>query len=333
MKILVVQFLSVGDVILSTPVLRLLKTQLDNSEVHFACRLSNKPVVEANPYIDKAFYLGEVNELTNELRAEKYNYVIDLTNNLVTRILAWRLGAKSLHYKNLNLRKWLLANAKINLLPNAHRVDRYIAMLSSLTIKNDALGLDYFIPEHDQVPMDWLPETHRNGYVVFALNAQHATQLLPVKRMIELCDKINRPIILLGNHEDFEKGEAIKKFFERTIDLSYEKGLQELGKKTIIYNGCGLFNINQTASLIKQARYIFTHDSAQMHIAAAFRKEIFSIWGSSIPMFGNYPYRTKFTVLEKANLSCRPCSITGHAKCPRGHFKCMNEIVFDFYLQ
>lgn len=333
MKILVVQFLSVGDIVLSTPVLRLLKTQLDNSEVHLACRLINKSVVEANPYIDKVFYLGEMNELTKKLQAEKYSCLIDLTSNLTTRILAWRLGVESFHYNGLRIRKWLLVDMKINVLPKAHMVDGYLELLSKLTVKNDTLGLDYFIPEHDLVPMDWLPQTHRNGYVVLGLSAERNTQSLPVKRMIELCDKINRPIILLGNQEDFEKGEVVRKFFERTTDVSYESGLQELGKKTIIYNGCGLFNINQTASLVKRAQYIFAPDSALMHIAAAFGKEIFSIWGSSVPAFGNYPYRTKFTILEKTNLSCRPCSATGHAKCPRGHFKCMNEIVFDFYLQ
>ncbi len=332
MKILVVQFLAVGDVVLSTPVLRLLKAQLDGSEVHFACRLGNKSVVEANLYIDKLFYLEEMSKLTEELRAEKYNYLIDLTNNLATRILTWRLGVESFRYEDYRIKRWILAKTKINLLPSTHIVDRYIQTLSKLSIKNDTLGLDYFIPEREFVPMDWLPESHRNGYVVFGLSAQQNTQLLPIKRMIELCDKINRPIILLGSKDDFANAEVIKNFFERSLDPSYEKGLQELGKKTIVYNGCGLFNTNQIASLVKQAQVIFTHDNALMHIAAAFKKEIFSIWGSSIPSFGNYPYRTKFTILEKANLSCRPCSSTGYAKCPRGHFKCMNEIIFDFYL-
>jgi ADP-heptose:LPS heptosyltransferase len=99
-----------------------------------------------------------------------------------------------------------------------------------------------------------------------------------------------------------------------------------------VYNACGKFNLNQSASLVKQARYVFTHDTGLMHIAAAFKKEVFSIWGSTIPGFGMYPYRTKFTVLENNRLDCRPCSKIGFEKCPKGHFKCMNDIVFDFYL-
>jgi ADP-heptose:LPS heptosyltransferase len=150
--------------------------------------------------------------------------------------------------------------------------------------------------------------------------------------MIELCDKINRPIVLMGGKEDFETGEVVRTFFERSNDPSYDEGLKELNKKTIIYNACGLYTLGQSASIVKGAKYVFSHDTGLMHIAAALKKEVFSIWGNTVPAFGMYPYRTKFTILENNKISCRPCSKIGHDKCPKGHFKCMNEIVFDFYL-
>ena len=227
-----------------------------------------------------------------------------------------------------------MVKLKINKLSSLHRVDLYLETLQSLNLKNDALGLDYFIPEKDEVPLEWIPESHRNGYVAYAIGAQHNTKKLPLQRMIELCDKINKPIILLGDREDFETGEAVRKFFDRSIQASaYEEGLHKLGKNTIIYNACGLFSLNQAASLIKQANYVFAHETGLMQIAAALRKEVFSLWGNTIPAFGMYPYRTKFTVLENTKLSCRPCSSTGFNKCPKGHFKCMNEMVFDFYVK
>ncbi|MGB0525201.1 MAG: glycosyltransferase family 9 protein, partial [Flammeovirgaceae bacterium] len=111
-----------------------------------------------------------------------------------------------------------------------------------------------------------------------------------------------------------------------------EEGLLELNKKALIFNACGKFNLNQSASLVQQARAVFTHDTGLMHIAAAFKKQVFSIWGNTTPLFGMYPYRTKFTVFENNKLSCRPCSKIGYKKCPKGHFKCMNEVIFDFYL-
>ncbi len=334
MKVLVIRFSSIGDIVLTTPVVRVLKTQLEDAEVHYVTKLQYKNIVASNPYLDKIFYLDkDLNELVAQLKQEKYDYIIDLHNNLRTRIVKWKLGVKSFSFRKLNIEKWLLVNFKINKLPNLHIVDRYLETVKPLGIKNDALGLDYFIPDEDKVPMEWLPETHRNGYVAYAIGAQHETKKLPLKRMIELCDKINKPIVLLGGKEDFVNAEAIRQFFERPATANgFEEGLDELGKKTIIYNACGLYNLNQSASLVKQARYVFAHDTGLMHIAAALKKEVFSIWGSTIPSFGMYPYRTKFTILENTKLSCRPCSKIGFNKCPKGHFKCMNEMVFDFYL-
>jgi ADP-heptose:LPS heptosyltransferase len=318
MKILVIRFSSIGDIVLTTPVVRVLKTQLENVQVHYATKMQFKSIFDENPYIDRVHYLGkDLASFIRELRKEKFDFIVDLHNNLRTRIIKTALLTKATGFDKLNV----------------HIVDRYLKALDILGVKNDSLGLDYFIPEKDVVPIDWIPKTHHNGYVAFAIGAQHATKRLPVERMIELCDKINRPIVLLGGKEDAVVGEQVCAFFEKTTGSSdYEDGLKELNKKSIIYNACGKYNLNQSASLVKQAKYVFTHDTGLMHIAAAFKKEIFSIWGNTIPEFGMYPYRTKFTVLENNKLNCRPCSKIGHNACPKKHFKCMNEMVFDFYL-
>ncbi len=295
-------------------------------------------VLSENPYIDKliSFEKGEkgaLNKLIKGLRKEQYDYIIDLHHNLRTFIIKQRLRVQSYSFNKLNLEKWLLVNLKINRLPNVHIVDRYMETVKPLGVKMDSLGLDYFIPEKDEVERDWLPETHRKEYVVYAIGAQHNTKKLPLSRMIELCDRINKPIILLGDKNDAATGEKIVDFFTRTTQSeSYEPKLLELNKKAIVYNACGKFNLNQSASILKNASYVFTHDTGLMHIAAAFKKNIFSIWGNTTSAFGMYPYRTRFTVFENNRLSCRPCSKIGHQKCPKGHFKCMNDLVFDFYL-
>ncbi|MTI22117.1 glycosyltransferase family 9 protein [Fulvivirga sp. RKSG066] len=333
-KVLVIRFSSIGDIVLTTPVVRNLKTQLEDVEVHYCTKIQFKSIVENNPYIDKVHYLEDrLSDLIKSLKKENFDVVIDLHKNLRTSIIKFRLGAKSYSFDKLNRQKWLMVNLKINHLPNRHIVDRYMDTIAPLNIKMDNLGLDYFIPEKDEVPMDWLPETHRKEYVAYAIGAQHNTKKLPLKRMIELCDKINKPIVLLGGPGDEVVGNKIKQFFDKTAKSEpMEEGLLEMNKKAIIYNACGKYNLNQSASLVKQAKYVFSHDTGLMHIAAAFKKEVFSIWGNTIPSFGMYPYRTKFTVLENNKLDCRPCSKIGHQKCPKGHFKCMNNIVFDFYI-
>ncbi|UII20447.1 glycosyltransferase family 9 protein [Fulvivirga ligni] len=333
-KILIIRFSSIGDIVLTTPVIRNVKTQVENSEIHYCTKYQFRDIVEHNPYIDKIHYLKDsLSDLVSALKKENYDYIIDLHKNLRTKIIKTRLSAKHTSFKKLNREKWLMVNLKINKLPNRHIVDRYMETARPLGIKMDNLGLDYFIPEKDHVPLEWLPESHRKEYVAYAIGAQHNTKKLPLNRMIELCDKINKPIVLLGGPGDKATGDTIEKFFERTEKSEpLEEGLVKLNKKTIIYNACGKFNLNQSASLVKQAKYMFSHDTGLMHIAAAFKKDIFSIWGNTIPMFGMYPYRTHFTILENNKLDCRPCSKIGYEKCPKGHFKCMNDLVFDFYL-
>lgn len=334
MKVLILRFSSIGDIVLTTPVIRTLKTQLPDISVHYATKKEYGPVLEENPYLDKVFFLdGSLGKLIKNLKKEKYDLIIDLHNNLRTWWISTILHTKTYIYNKLNFRKWLFTNLKINLLPNTHVVDRYMNTLKPLQIKMDSLGLDYFIPEKDEVEPEWLPEPFQKEFVAFAIGGMWATKRLPVERMIELCDRINKPVILLGGKEDATVGNKVETFFKRKIGIDeFDEGLRALGKKAIVYNGCGKFNLNQSASLIRQARWVFTHDTGLMHISAAFKKETFTIWGNTVPEFGMYPYRTMFTIFENKKLKCRPCSKIGYDKCPKGHFKCMKQNVFDFYL-
>ncbi len=334
MKVLILRFSSIGDIVLTSPVARVLKTQLDDVEVHYATMDKFRFLLDENPYIDKIHVLAEGDKaLIAALKQEKFDYVIDLHHNLRTLRIKLALRAKSFSVDKLNWQKYLLVNFKINKLPNRHIVDRYLDTIQNLGAKPDQLGLDYFIPEKDEVDINWLPPSHQQGFIAYAIGGQHGTKKLPVKRMIELCDKINKPVILLGGKEDAEAGEEVAKFFERTESSGpYEEDLKELGKKTEIFNGCGKFNFNQSASLVKQSAAVFSHDTGLMHVAAAFGKTVYSIWGNTIPSFGMYPYKTKFVVFENTKINCRPCSKIGFDKCPKGHFKCMNDLFFDFYI-
>ncbi len=306
-KFLILRFSSIGDIVLTTPVIRCIKTQYPDAEVHFATKKQFKVLVENNPYIDKYHLLEKsLNPFIKTLQSENYEYIIDLHNNLRTSIIKFRLGKKTFSFDKLNFKKWLLVNLKIHQMPNVHIVDRYLNTVKSLGIKNDQKGLDYFIPEKDQVPIN-------ESYVAFAIGGQHFTKKLPTERIIEVCQKINNKVMLLGGKEDSPAANEIEK---------------TLGDKII--NACGKYNLNQSASLVQQADYIITHDTGLMHIASALKKKVISIWGNTVPEFGMYPYLTEFKIIENKELSCRPCSKIGYSECPKGHFKCMNELHLDF---
>ena len=316
-KFLIIRFSSIGDIVLTTPVMRCLKKQLPDSEIHFLTKESFGPIVENNPYIDKVHFLAHSWEtVVHELKQENYDYIIDLHHNLRTLRLKKDLGIRSFPFNKLNIQKWIYTNLKWNLMPDVHIVDRYMKTVESFGVKNDGEGLDYFIPEKDEVKQSDIPVSHHLGYIGLVIGAAHSTKKLPVEKLKELCGKIDHPIILLGGKEDSENAKQIA-----SVD------------PIKIYNACGKFNLNESADLVRKSKLIITHDTGLMHIAAAFKKKIISVWGNTVPEFGMYPYYGKDQIsnlkFEIKGLRCRPCSKIGYAKCPRGHFKCMRQISMD----
>ncbi|MEO9869369.1 glycosyltransferase family 9 protein [Ekhidna sp.] len=327
MKILVIRFGDFSQVLLTTPVIRILKTSL-NAKVFYLTNNANAELLAENPYLNQIFDLTHSIAI---LKKENFDVVIDLQGNLKSRRITFILNKKRFSIKKERFKYWLFANFKLNRLSKEHIVQRFLDVIKPLNVEEDNLGLDFFIPERDEVEKSWLPETHQNGYAAVCIGGKYSTRRLPKNRLIELCDRINKPIVLVGNKNDSETAVEIEAFFKQgTIDE--EKEIEELNKKAVIFNACGKFNFNQLASLLKNANWVFTHDNEMMHVAAALKKQIYSIWGNTVPEFGKYPYRTQFTIFENTKLSCRPCSKEGFSKCPKGHFKCMNDVTFDFYL-
>jgi ADP-heptose:LPS heptosyltransferase len=316
MKFLIIRFSSIGDIVLTTPVIRCLYKQLPDAEIHFLTKKEYKGIVTSNPYINKVMVLEDsFDEMLSSIEKENYDYIIDLHHNLRTlRIKKHLKKAKAFSFNKLNIEKFIYTNLKINMLPKKHIVDRNLETLQSFGIKDDGMGLDYFIPERDKVKKDDIPTSHQLGYIAIVIGAALATKKMPQQKLIDLCAVIHHPIILLGGMEDYEEGKAIARQDEIKI-----------------YNACGKFSLNESADLVSMAKLVITHDTGLMHIAAAFQKPIISIWGNTVPDFGMYPYYGKkstqhFDVVEVEKLWCRPCSKIGYDKCPKGHFKCMNKI-------
>ncbi len=313
-KILVIRFSSIGDIVLTTPVIRCLKEQFPDNSIHFLIKKSYKKVLENNPYINYFHcFNGDISETVAELKREKFDYVVDLQNNHRSRRITGALRAAHRTFPKLNVKKWIATNLKLNLLPNLHVVDRYFEAVRFLGVKNDQQGLNFFIPEEQKFDIDDLPAVFEDGYVAVALGAEHKTKRIPAQKVIEIARLLYKPILLLGGDDVAAIGEEIE---------------MELGERA--YNGCGKFTLMQSASLIQQSDCLLTGDTGLMHIGAALHKPIASVWGNTFPEFGMYPYmpqeREKFRLFEITTLNCRPCSKLGYEKCPRKHFTCMLNI-------
>ena len=313
-KILIIRFSSIGDVVLTTPIVRCVKKQIPASEIHFLCKPEYENLVETNPYIQTIHLFDKENPyFWKKLQTENFDYIVDLQNNHRSRKLCRKLKVPSAHFPKLNIQKWLLVNLKINKLPNIHVVDRYFlaTQLLPVPVKNDCQGLDFFIDDKDYEKINTYHIPH--PFVAISMGSQHKTKQLPLSLLVEICKKINQHIVLLGGEKDIEPANYI---------------CSQVGKNST--NLCGKLSLRESAACMKLSEILLTGDTGLMHIAAALNKPIVSVWGNTVPAFGMYPYMPQhpenYHIIENATLRCRPCSKLGFEKCPRKHFKCMNDI-------
>lgn len=314
MKLLVVRFSSIGDIVLTTPILRALKNQLSEVEIHYLTKKAFTGILDQNPFIDQLITIDQhIDEVVSRLKNEQYDFIIDLHKNARSLSLKRKLRVKSLSFPKLNIEKWLLVNFKWNKMPKVHIVDRYFEAVKSLGVKNEQHLCDFFIAAKDEIDTQSAFGFESGKYVSVAIGAQFATKRLPVSKIVEILKKIDSPIVLVGGPTD---------------KVSAQEIINHLPDSTIT-SACGNFNLGQSASIVKQSAVLLTHDTGLMHIATCFKVPILSVWGNTVPDLGMYPYYPQnpelFSIHEVENLKCRPCSKIGYSKCPKGHFKCMME--------
>ncbi len=309
-KFLIIRLSSIGDIVLTTPVIRCIKKQVKGSEIHYLTKKNFSSVLENNLFIDKLWlYDNNLNEIIRELKKEHLDYIIDLHHNFRTMKIKNNLRLAFFTVDKLNVKKWLLVNLKIDLLPRIHIVDRYLDTVKLFDVKNDGKGLDYFISDDNKKLPSEINSLIPERFIAVSIGAHHKTKKVPPFKLAVICDKLNLPAVLLGGQTDMEEASEI---------------IRESSRKTII-DLTGKLSINQSASIILRSELVITHDTGLMHISAAFRKKIISIWGNTIPEFGMHPYMPVegSKIFEIMGLKCRPCSKIGYEKCPKGHFDCM----------
>ena len=425
-KILVIRFSSIGDIVLTTPVIRCLKKQIQDAEIHVLTKKKFANLYKTNPHIDKVYeYDDSLKKNIEELKLENYDYVVDLQKNKRSVRVTRALGRPHASFPKLNFRKFLLSTFKIDIMPDVHIVDRYFKAVEKLNVRNDFYGLDFFISDKNNFPILELPEEFQNGYYAFVIGGTYKTKILPPVKIAEVLKKINKPVILLGGPDDVERAEEIislvngqrttdngdinsqiQKDFQvfrfsdfqiqkdsqvfrfsdsqiqkysqifRFSDFQIQKDSQvfrfsdsqiqkdsqvfrfsdsqiqkysqifrfsdsQIQKDSQIFrfsdsqilNLVGKINLEQSASIVKNADSVLTNDTGLMHIAAAFHKNIVSVWGNTVPELGMYPYLPKEPekchIIECKDVRCRPCSKLGFKECPKKHFRCMMEIDTD----
>ena len=324
-KFLIIRFSSIGDIVLTTPVIRCLKQQVKDAEVHYALKRNFSEVLEHNPYIDKKFFLeDDLSSLISKLKKENYDYIIDLHHNQRTFIIKQRLRVKSFSFNKLNFEKWLLVNFKINLMKNLPPItERYcnilIPLLRGVDVRHmpDSRGVlsEIYTDLYSQSQVEGLLiDIHLTDKKLICIvpSSKHFTKTYPTELYAELINKFDKDkysFALAGKGKD-----------KINIDIIKSK----TGNN--VFDLCDKLNTLELFELIKKCRLVISGDTGPMHIAEAAGVPLVMLAGSSVSEFGFYPQSQNAVILENNKLNCRPCSHIGRKSCPKMHFKCMREI-------
>ena len=311
MKILFLRFSSIGDIVLTFPVVKAVSEQVENVEIHYATKIQFKDLLIACKSIDKVhFFENRTSEIWEDLKSQNFDYVIDLHYNIRTIKLTRILKIKTFRFPKLNIQKWIMVKLKWDLLPEKHVVDRYFEALRPLGIKNENKNNQFHIPDRYLLTLnDWGLEV--KSYLAIALGAKYKTKQLPLAKLLAIINQIDHDIVLLGGKTESDLAKQIISNFQnrKIVDL--------VGKLSIL----------ESAYIVKNAASLLTNDSGLMHIASCFDVPIHITWGNTISKFGMYPYKPEnpnLTLSYEVKIKCRPCSKIGFSKCPKGHHNCLN---------
>lgn len=314
-RVLVLRFSSIGDIVLTTPVVRSLAQGLPGTQVHFATKAGFEPLLRHNPHIHRIHTLepGGDAALIAELTQQDFDWVIDLHHNIRTLRIKLALGhVPSSTFPKLNVQKYLLTRFKINRMPNVHIVERYAEALCPLGVGLDDGGLEMHPgPEAEAEARATFAAAALPGSAYAAvLGANYATKQYPPDLMARLLNTLSQPVVLLGGPAERTYAEYL------TANLTVP-----------FHDAVARHGLLASAALMRHCQAVITGDTGFMHIAAAFAQPVHSIWGNTVPELGMYPYRTPHNIFEIKELNCRPCSKLGYKACPKGHFRCMRDQV------
>ena len=312
-NLLIVRLSSLGDILLTTPLLRTIKNNYPGIKIDFILRKEYHDLLKLNPNVDNIFLFNNHKDETSKLKSliQKNNYdlIVDLQNNIRSKRLLRNSNVIIKSFGKNNLKKFLLVNFKINKLKNAPPItERYAQTIEGLELDNE--GLDLF-SDKDTVQI----EGDHSNLIGLCPGAKHFTKMWSKEYFIELgrlLEQNGYRIILFGGKDDKQLCNEINDKLSNAINL------------------CNDNDILQTAADMKLCKTIFCNDSGLMHTATAVKVPVIAFFGSTVKEFGFSPYKSKSLVLENNNLKCRPCSHIGRSKCPKKHFKCMLDITPQF---
>lgn len=328
-NILIIRLSSIGDIILTSPIIRALRYHYPNSTIHYVTFEQFFETIKFNPRINYRYPISKFNMKSNfdmyfeenfaDLKKINFDILIDLQNNKYSKKITSKLQYKTKFKINKQrFHKLSMVYLKKPLIFDFNIVENYFNCFENeIIIQRDEMGLEFWFEEEVNYPTEKNRNNVIKNIVSIAPGAAHRTKQWLPKYFAELINLLgnafgnNIQIQLLGSTKEFEIANYL-----------------QTNSKIKINNFVGKTNLVETAKIIDNSDVLITNDTGLMHIAAARQTPIVAIFGSSAIDFGFAPYRVKHIILEK-KMWCRPCSHIGRSYCPLLHFNCMKKITPD----
>ncbi|MBT8229711.1 MAG: glycosyltransferase family 9 protein [Bacteroidia bacterium] len=316
-KVLIIRFNSIGDIVLTSPVAKIL--DLAGYEVHYLSKSFYTQLLTPNPHISKTWsFEGEFSKLNKELKKEGFDYIVDLHNNYRSARIKSAIGVKSFTLSKPRLKLWLLTQFGVNLIKTRHIVYRFMDVISPLTPITKEIKPEFYFSNQINEKSSGLSLPEK--YIVICISAAYKTKTIPDDKIEGIINGLEHNIVLLGGKEDIARSAQL---------------IKRVNRKPI--NFVGNTDVELSAYIIKMAQAVVTGDTGMMHISVALNKPTVAVFGSTHAILGYTPFgmneNKRFQVVENPELKCRPCTKQGKSKCPKGHFKCMIEIKTDTIIE
>lgn len=331
-KILLIRFSSIGDILLLSPLIRALRNTFPDAQIDFVTKSVYRELLIFNPNISNVIFLEtdtfkELRALRRRLHNERYDLVIDVHNSLRSKYIRYFFPGRIFVLKKNSIIRFMLVNFGWNFYREIKSiVDRYFDTVQCLKVNRDHLGLELYFPEDTIMSVKSFFErmhfyANDNKVVGFVPSAKHLTKRWLPERFVELGVRIvremNVKILIMGGKEDAEYCGDIAQMINRNVN------------NNVAVNCAGTLSLLETASAFDTCDLVVSNDTGGMHIASARKRPIVAIFGPTVREFGFSPYGTKSVIIERKDLSCRPCSHIGGKRCPKKHFRCMRDIQVD----
>lgn len=325
-RIVVFQTAFLGDVILTLPLIQILKRNFPSSEIDVVTTpvasslLYNHPSISHVIQYDKRKTqrgISGIISLAQKLRLLQYDAAVVPHRSFRSATVIALSGIKErIGFSNASGK--FFYNHIVEYVKSKHEIERNYALLSPFGIRVNQKELPSLYPSLNDINTvnKFLFEREilqQESLVAIAPGSVWNTKRWLIERYVQLAHMLaddGAEVVIIGGKEDVELGRAIR----------------EAARHKKIHDATGKLTLLQSAELIGRCKVLVSNDSAPLHIGVAMRTPVVAIFGATVPEFGFGPYGKNDVVVETKGLPCRPCAIHGGKKCPIGTFECMKKI-------